>query len=200
MAYVLTFGCLLTPSDVDRLVRGIFHPRTWGDCPAVVHGLVAVQTGYSLNPEYLPSTTSSAILVHTIRKKVPTPYCGNHAGPCRVDPLFSARKRKSRALEGPDWILFNEHVNNVLDASKFPGGSAHSTVRGAVFGGGKQLYIRMCGDRRKRWDYAQTSERETAWVGGRGPSALDYEQFYPSAAQGTDVSRCIWHYIDSKED
>ena len=61
-----------------------------------------------------PSRKVALIIeLRTIRLLVAKPYCGNHAGPCvRPQP---GPPRKSKCLEGADWIKFHDIINTVLD-------------------------------------------------------------------------------------
>lgn len=53
--------------------------------------------------------------VRLIRKK---DYCGQHAGPCPVNPIFARPHRHYHYLEGADWVGFNDGLNSVLDRLK----------------------------------------------------------------------------------
>lgn len=55
------------------------------------------------------------VQVATVRLKDSKPYCGNHAGPCKTDPRFPRPHRNLKYLEGGDWVVFNDLVNDVLD-------------------------------------------------------------------------------------
>lgn len=53
------------------------------------------------------------VVLTTIRLKHPKDYCGNHPGPCLVEN--GREHRKSRCMEGGDWVQFNDLLNDVLD-------------------------------------------------------------------------------------
>lgn len=55
----------------------------------------------------------ATIKLRSVRLRQAKPYCGNHAGPCRVGR--PSQHRRLRYLEGADWVEFNDLINNVLD-------------------------------------------------------------------------------------
>lgn len=51
-----------------------------------------------------------------IRLTTPKPYCGNHPGPCQVNPFIQRKKPRATWLEWDDWVVFHTMVNNVCDS------------------------------------------------------------------------------------
>lgn len=68
------------------------------------------------------------VLVEHVRLRVPKPYCGNHPGPCRIDPRFERPHRKLVFCEGLDWVSWNDLVNDVLDRLRHGGDAASRSV------------------------------------------------------------------------
>lgn len=47
------------------------------------------------------------------------PFCGNHPGPCEINPFRGPQKKKnSSTLEWDDWVAFHTLVNRVLNRAK----------------------------------------------------------------------------------
>lgn len=56
------------------------------------------------------------ILVQNVRLVKAKAYCGNHPGPCVVNPYAGARpKPVNKHLEWDDWVRFHSLVNRVLN-------------------------------------------------------------------------------------
>jgi len=56
------------------------------------------------------------IKVKPVRLVKAKPYCGNHPGPCAINPFFGPRKKpNSTYLEWNDWVKFHNLVNRVLN-------------------------------------------------------------------------------------
>lgn len=55
------------------------------------------------------------ILVQNVRLVKAKPYCGNHPGPCEVNPYFNPPKKVMTHLEWDDWVRFHGLVNRVLN-------------------------------------------------------------------------------------
>jgi hypothetical protein len=51
--------------------------------------------------------------ISKIRLRKSKHYCGSHAGPCQIN---GGSHRKSRHLEGGDWVRFNDKINDILDS------------------------------------------------------------------------------------
>jgi len=66
-----------------------------------------------------------------VRLRESKPYCGNHAGPCRVNPFFHRPHLKGKWLEGADWVAFNDMVNDALDSLSIVAdvSSSHCIIR-----------------------------------------------------------------------
>jgi hypothetical protein len=57
-----------------------------------------------------------SIRVKPVRLVKAKPYCGNHPGPCQINPFLGPRKKpNSTFLEWEDWIKFHSLVNRVLN-------------------------------------------------------------------------------------
>lgn len=50
--------------------------------------------------------------VRLIKKK---DYCGQHAGPCQINPFFNKKHNHTCFLEWNDWVSFHNIINDVLD-------------------------------------------------------------------------------------
>lgn len=79
----------------------------------------------------------------TVRLRESKPYCGNHAGPCQIQGPHKPH-RKSKCLEGSDWVAFNDMVNDCLDKL--------GMVCDVEVGGGR-FYICLRKDGKRRIDY-----------------------------------------------
>jgi hypothetical protein len=100
--------------------------------------------------------TRTAIEIRMVRLLVAKPYCGQHAGPCQINPFTGERpRRKSRCLEANDWIEFHNLVNDVLDRLKV---SADVWSKGAD-SRGRMFMRRVDLGRRRRWDYEDDGSR-----------------------------------------
>ncbi len=57
-----------------------------------------------------------SVVLKFVRLTVAKPYCGQHCGPCLVNPIFGAKKKLvGRWLEWDDWVSFHNLINDVLD-------------------------------------------------------------------------------------
>jgi hypothetical protein len=65
----------------------------------------------------------------TIRLKKSKHYCGNHAGPCQINPAFEKPHIKGKWLEGADWVAFNDMINDTLDFLQFDADVSSSTCK-----------------------------------------------------------------------
>lgn len=64
-----------------------------------------------------PVKSFALVELRKIRKTTPSEYCGQHPGPCVINPFVGERKKqKNRLLEWEDWVKFHGVVNGVLDA------------------------------------------------------------------------------------
>lgn len=59
--------------------------------------------------------TTKRVEIRTVRLTYHKDYCGNHPLPCPVR-AFSKPHKKTRQLEGADWVGFNDMLNDLLDA------------------------------------------------------------------------------------
>lgn len=71
---------------------------------------------FTFEAERLQGKKVHRVAVRNVRLRQSKPYCGNHAGPCKINPLFDSPHRKMKCLEGADWVAFNDMVNDVLDS------------------------------------------------------------------------------------
>lgn len=92
--------------------------------------------------------TFQMIYMERIRLTEPKEYCGNHPGPCIVNPFFNPPKRKYRFLEWDDWVAFHDLVNDVLDTM---GVDADVWTRPQDAAG--KFYMRRGKQRRLRYEY-----------------------------------------------
>ena len=90
-------------------------------------------------------THKPTIKIHGIRLRQSKPYCGNHAGSCRLE----RNHRKSSCLEGLDWVSFNNMLNDVLDANNHDGDAGSSVC-----------IIRKAGKRRLNYQANEHGEWE----------------------------------------
>lgn len=79
------------------------------------------------------------------------PYCGNHPGPCEINPFTGpTKKRNTVFLEWDDWVAFHTLVNKVLTRLKC---SANVwTLLQDVQG---RMWIRKGLQPRVKWDYIE---------------------------------------------
>lgn len=59
--------------------------------------------------------TPDLIKVVNVRLKESKPYCGSHPSSCDNRVGFDTKPRKSKVLEGSDWVEFNDTINDILD-------------------------------------------------------------------------------------
>lgn len=83
--------------------------------------------------------------IKNVRLKDPKKYCGSHPYACDID-----RGRRSRYLEGADWVEFNDLLNDVFDLHEVSANISSSVCK-----------IRK--GRKRRMDYDGHAE----WVGNR---------------------------------
>lgn len=70
-------------------------------------------------------------------------YCGQHGGPCQV-PFGGPRPhKKSKCLEGLDWVSFNDMINDALDSIGHDGNVASSVC--IIRKGRKRRMMYDCG-------------------------------------------------------
>lgn len=55
------------------------------------------------------------VSIHKVRLNVAKDYCGNHPYACPVRPGGPRPHKKTKNLEGADWVAFNDMLNDVLD-------------------------------------------------------------------------------------
>src|SRR5271166_3443002 len=57
-----------------------------------------------------------AIVVKPVCLVHKKPYCGNHPGPCEVNPFLGPQKKPNATyLEWNDWVAFHKVVNTILN-------------------------------------------------------------------------------------
>jgi hypothetical protein len=89
-----------------------------------------------------------------VRLTAPKPYCGNHPGPCVINPFFTTPKRRSSTLEWDDWVQFHTLVNGVLDRLQV---AANVWTNPQDAKG--RMWIRKGMSARVRWDYTEEYNR-----------------------------------------
>lgn len=103
-------------------------------------------------------------------KRRSTHYCGQHPGPCQVQPGLPRRGRTgSYFLEGLDWVGFNALVNDALDAR----GVSADVFSYNRESWDKKYFIRRGTERRVKYpyrtetrDYGTTTVEIAGWVQG----------------------------------
>lgn len=97
----------------------------------------------------------STIKLLRIRLRDAKQYCGNHAKAC--ERAFEGKHKKTRYLEGADWVEFNDRLNDVLDRLELDA-DVHSTVCIVRKGRRRRIsydatnFIGVPGDGEWRWD------------------------------------------------
>jgi hypothetical protein len=117
-----------------------------------------------------PWAESFACRLLQVRLRTRKPYCGQHAGPCPINPIFGPKPHKlSTCLEGSDWVGFDDMVNDVLDRH-----SVEAVVwsKGADFH--TKFFIRRGRERRTNYP--------ADWVGTAMRWACDNDRAYWSSA------------------
>jgi hypothetical protein len=63
------------------------------------------------------------VKIDTVRLKTSKAYCGNHPNACENGGTREEEQphRRSRYLEGADWVEFNDLINDLLDALELDG-------------------------------------------------------------------------------
>ncbi|MCI0421496.1 MAG: hypothetical protein L0312_20105 [Acidobacteria bacterium] len=100
---------------------------------------------------------ADTIRIETVRLRIRKLYCGQHAGPCLVNPIFNRRHFKAIYLEGADWIGFDDMLNDVLDEMSMDA-KVWSSRAGDIKG---RLYIRR--GRKRRIHYDMIAGHDTAF-------------------------------------
>jgi hypothetical protein len=164
--------------------------------------------------DYLPGWNRHrrAVKITKIRLRNRKSYCGQHAGPCIVNPFFGVKKHPiSVKLEGSDWIGWNDGINDILDKIAVDAKvwtanrEAAKPGRKGVLVGVSRYYIRKGRCRRIFYD-AQFHTNSVGvtfahWVEGRDCDYQDYcEQKAPRAMyeDGTPGLAC-WTLKEEKE-
>lgn len=97
------------------------------------------------------------LTIRKVRLTEAKEYCGQHPGPCQINPFGFERKRmRTKYLEGQDWIDFHNIVNDVLDKLKVKADvwTLPLDVRG-------KMWVRRADlGRRHRWDYTDDGTRQ----------------------------------------
>ncbi len=104
------------------------------------------------------------VQVHEIRLRVAKPYCGNHAGPCKVP----GRHRKAAYLEGADWVAFNDWLNDLLDGIDHDG-RVFSSVCDVRIGRRRRICYTSTG---AIWDRIGEESDYRDCCGSRAPRAI----------------------------
>jgi hypothetical protein len=94
---------------------------------------------------------SPAIVVKPVRLVKAKLYCGNHPGPCEVNPFFKAPpKKRMTILEWDDWVAFHKVVNTILNKYR-----CHADVWSTPQDVKGKMWIRKDTKARLRWDYRE---------------------------------------------
>lgn len=93
-----------------------------------------------------------AIRVKPVRLTKPKPYCGNHPGPCEVNPFIAGPQKKMRArfLEWNDWVKFHKIINSALNRFR-----ANANVWSTPADTRGKMWIRKNTKPRLRYDYTE---------------------------------------------
>lgn len=101
----------IIPKDRSRDTRQAF-------CEKLAYAVSAALRRSRFSAQVFASRVSSSrkfgVKIETVRLDKGKDYCGAHPGPCRA--LFARKHKKSRCLEGLDWVAFNHFLNDVLDS------------------------------------------------------------------------------------
>ena len=113
------------------------------------------------------SRLAAMISITRVRLCESRPYCGNHAGPCRIQGEH--KNSKAKYLEGGDWVEFNDKLNDLLDRV---GGGLCADVASST------LVLRK--GPRRRTVYAAISADTGDWV--KNAAAEHYADYRKSRA------------------
>ena len=70
---------------------------------------------------------NTKLTIHDVRLKQSKDYCGNHPFSCPVRQ-FERPHKKYNYLEGADWVVFNDLINDILDLHGISANVASSLV------------------------------------------------------------------------
>lgn len=153
MAYIIkVHDCNIPESEIIRAIRGATNEVY----------VINVLQAEIIEPFRLGPRTGSrkagayVVRMERIRLKSKKPYCGNHPGPCVVNPFFVEKKKNARFLEWDDWVSFHAAINDVLDEL---GVDADVSTKPQDAQG--IMWIRKGFMRRNRWDYEEGGIRGT---------------------------------------
>lgn len=97
------------------------------------------------------------LYLHRVRLADKKPYCGNHPGPCEINPFRPQEKKKNTVyLEWDDWVAFHGLVNKVLNKLR-----CHADVWTLPQDARGRFWIRKDLSPRVKFDYTEE------YVGGR---------------------------------
>ena len=85
--------------------------------------------------------------LRSIRLKNPKPYCGNHPNACETT---NGKTRKSKFLEGADWVQFDDMLNDWADEILL---SATIKSTACLIRKGKERRVEYSGSNGQEWDY-----------------------------------------------
>lgn len=124
----------------------------------------------SMSTEY---SRGFQVEIRDIRLKVSKGYCGNHAGPCKVQ---GGKRRKMSCLEGLDWVSWNDMLNDALDSIHHDG-SARSSL--CIIRKGKKRRTSYSGyDDTGEW-FRDASSHDYIDNCGKEPIQSDYPEGTP---------------------
>lgn len=87
--------------------------QTDADTPLIAYSIYSkiVQAGYRADVQPL----HKAVKISDVRRQVRGDYCGNHPGSCQFRPHFAGQRHHGTWLEGGDWLVVDDLINDVLD-------------------------------------------------------------------------------------
>jgi hypothetical protein len=108
---------ILNPrADAQKLATTL-QARVAKDSRFVIHHLqVGSLHSFRKNYPQVGKTMLPTIFLSSVRLSQKKPYCGNHPGPCEVNPFLGPQPKKNATwLEWDDWVAFHTLVNNLLN-------------------------------------------------------------------------------------
>lgn len=101
----------ITKIKVPGLSKEAAVERAWNALEGEFSG-----TRFSMVIDAMPG---GSLKLSKIRLRESKPYCGNHAKACErstLDAILGGRPhRRSKYLEGADWVEFNDRLNDAMD-------------------------------------------------------------------------------------
>lgn len=132
----------VVPHNVSPLVFRTFLFQEY--LPISRFRIVYDEAGIEIGRWDRVSRVHDALKIKGVRLKRKKPYCGQHAGPCR---LTGIKHHPRFYLEGLDWVAFNDMLNDLCDAHRI---EADIWTDGREQSG--RLYLRHGRRRRDRYN------------------------------------------------